>query len=93
MGVQASLDMGINTYGDVFRPKPMDKDELKEHLETMSSELLEKMIQKNEKSIADFPERKRKVLEQLKIDMQRERAWLSVYKQELRRRQDEIKEA
>ena len=85
--------MGINTYGDVFRPNPMSKDELREHLETMSSELLEKMIQKNEKNIADFPERKRKVLEQLKIDMQRERAWLSVYKQELRRRQDEIKEA
>tara|TARA_B100001778_G_C18446805_1_gene564891 strand:+ start:396 stop:611 length:216 start_codon:yes stop_codon:yes gene_type:complete len=71
----------------------MDKDELREHLEIMSSELLEKMIQKNEKNIADFPERKRKVLEQLKIDLQRERAWLSVYKQELRRRQDEIKEA
>jgi len=85
--------MGINTYGDVFRPSPMDKDELREHLEIMSSELLEKMIQKNEKNIADFPERKRKVLEQLKIDLQRERAWLSVYKQELRRRQDEIKEA
>ena len=85
--------MGINTYGDVFRPKPLSKEELKEHLATMSSGYLEKIIQEEEKRIADFPERKRKVLEQLKIDMQRERAWLSVYKQELRRRQDEIKEA
>ena len=93
MGVQASLDMGINTYGDVFRPNPISKEELKDYLGTMSTGYLEKMIEKNEKLIADFPERKRKVLEQLKIDVQRERAWLSVYKQELRRRQDEIKEA
>ena len=85
--------MGINTYGDVFRPKPMEEYELREHLESMSTELLEKIMQSNEQKIADFPERKRKVLEQLKIDVQRERAWLSVYKQELRRRQDEIKEA
>ena len=85
--------MAINTYGDVFRPKPMSKDELREHLETMSTGYLEKMIQKEEERIADFPERKRRVLEQLKIDMQQIRAWLSVYKQELRRRQDEIKEA
>ena len=83
----------VNTHGEVFHPRPIGGDELKEHLESMSLELLERMIQKNEERVSNYAERKRIMLEQLKIDMQRERAWLRVYKQELRRRQDENKEA
>ena len=87
-----SLDM-VNTYGEVFRPTPMDKDELREHLESFSIDMLERFIEMNEESVSKYAERKRNLLEQLEIDIDRERAWLRVFKQELRRRQDKNKEA
>ena len=83
----------VSTHGEVFRPTPMDKDELREHLESFSIDMLERFIQMTEESVSKYAERKRNLLEQLEIDIDRERAWLRVYKQELRRRQDENKEA
>jgi len=83
----------VSTHGEVFRPTPMDKDELSEHLESFSIDMLERFIEMNEESVSKYAERKRNLLEQLEIDIDRERAWLRVYKQELRRRQDENKEA
>jgi len=83
----------VSTHGEVFRPTPMDTDELSEHLESFSIDMLERFIEMNEESVSKYAERKRNLLEQLEIDIDRERAWLRVYKQELRRRQDENKEA
>ena len=83
----------VSTHGEVFRPTPMDKDELREHLESFSIDMLERFIQMTEESVSKYAERKRNLLEQLEIDIDRERAWLRVYKQELGRRQDENKEA
>ena len=45
-----SLDM-VNTYGEVFRPTPMDKEELREHLESFSINMLEPFIVKNEENV------------------------------------------
>jgi hypothetical protein len=61
----------------------MGEAELQEKKDSMSIEMLQRFIERMRKDIANYPARKRKLLEQLNVDMQRERAWLKWYKQAL----------
>lgn len=81
--------MSINTYGEVYRPAPMSEAKLQEKKDSMPIEMLQRFIEQMRKDIADYPARKRRLLEQLAIDMQRERAWLKWYKQVLIEKEEE----